>query len=127
MICFPAPGGQVATEPEQYGQGLDRYFRANGNYSVNINVDYFVSTADFSKLMTEVNSNRPGTILYHLGSEQYGLHYVTFVGYCQDLNNENMYIIHDLWDNTPTDIYRNWNYDVSIDDEIWTLYLVQPK
>jgi len=61
-----------------------------------------------------------------MGDEQYGLHYVTFVGYLIQLNGDNFYIIHDL--HTPTSpVYRNWNFDVSTDDDIWYLYLFDPR
>jgi hypothetical protein len=128
MLSFPVPfsGGQVATLPENYGTGLDRFFRScNANYGVSVDADYFVSNTDFSKLRTEVNNNRPGTILY-FGDDQYKQHYVTFVGYCQELDGQNMYIVRDLWSTTPTDIYRNWNWDASVDSELWGLYLIRP-
>lgn len=121
MDCFPFIG-QIATFPAYYMYGLEDYFYINGGYDLIASQDIFVSISDFSKLKTEVNNDRPGTILYNSGSEDYGMHYVTFVGYCQDLNYEDYYITHDLWSSTGTNVYRNWNYDVSIDDDIWMLY-----
>lgn len=46
-------------------------------------------------------------------------------GYYQDLDGENMYIIHDLSRDTP--VYRNWNWDASVDNQLWALYLIRPS
>lgn len=36
-----------------------------------------------------------------------------------------MYIIHDLSRDTP--VYRNWNWDASVDNQLWALYLIRPS
>lgn len=122
MDSFPVFNEQVATFPALYVYGLEYYLYLNGGYDLITSQDVIVSISDFNKLKTEVNNDRPGTILYNNGTEDYGMHYVTFVGYCQDLMDDNYYIIHDLWSSTPTDVYKNWDYDVSVDDDVWMLY-----
>ncbi|MGV8146167.1 MAG: C39 family peptidase [Alkaliphilus sp.] len=127
MRSFPVGDGKIATEPTSYQAGLDIFFITNGRYITDNDSDYFVSKSDFYKLRTEVINNRPGTILYNFGEENYKAHYVTFVGYAQDFMGENYYIIHDLWHSTAKEIYRNWNFDVTTDDDIWALSLIDPR
>ncbi len=118
MNSFPVGRGRVATYPSSYESGLDIFFVTNGRYITDNHSDYFVSESDFYKLRTEVINNRPGTILYNFGEEDYGAHYVNFVGYAQDFSGENYYIIHDLRWRTAREIYRHWDFDVTTDDDI---------
>jgi hypothetical protein len=125
MGSFPIPfTNQVATDPYRYTGGLKNYFQNNGNYYVSITFDQTISISDYNILKTEVNNNRPGTILYGIFGE-YDMHYVTFTGYCQNLNDEDYYIIHDL--HHTYDVYRAWNYDVSTDDYIIGVYWIHPS
>lgn len=127
MACIPWTGGQVATLPTEYGSGIHWYFMEEGYQSgINCSTDAFLSVSDFSKVKSEINADRPGIILYN-SSSSYGLHYVNLVGYGTDSAGTDYYIIHDLRSNTATDIFKNWEYDVSTNDTVWTYFMINPN
>jgi hypothetical protein len=61
----------------------------------------------YDVLMTEVHNNRPGSILYTAPTTPYGAHYVTFVGYIIDEDNNKYYVIREGWSpSIPQNVYR---------------------
>ncbi|MBF4692449.1 C39 family peptidase [Fusibacter ferrireducens] len=117
LSCFPFLG-DIATLPDSYKEGVRNYTTSHLVTNLIVLRYSSISNSDISILKTEVNNNRPGTILYD-DSYRYGLHYVTFVGYAQDLVGDDFYIIHDLW--SSTNVYRSWSNDVS-DMNFWSIF-----
>ncbi len=107
MGSFPIGGGQVATLPDGYINGLSGYIVSK--YSTaplwNASID-----KTFANVKSEINNNRPSTILYW-GHPYFGYHYVVVTGYQTTVADINYYIIHDGW--TSNDVYRNWENDVN--------------
>lgn len=113
-----------ATLPTDFRDGLKSYlnasYRCRGRFDV-----FWYSDASGKKtyetICSEIKIGRPGAVLY-LGSPYWGNHYANFVGYCRIITPKgisNFYIIHDNWDATPVNIYRNWYADEPFIDSIF--------
>lgn len=104
--------GQHATLPSGFRTGLDDYLNDYSTSGVSFLVAMSIDLngiLDYSDLKTEVDADRPGVILYNDPNE-YGLHYVNFVGYSTDSSND-YYVIKDGWSTTPEYVYKNVDTD----------------
>ncbi|ABR47309.1 conserved hypothetical protein [Alkaliphilus metalliredigens QYMF] len=125
MGSFKVPRtDEHATSPYgPYNNGLEEYFSHKG-YTASVTRNFNIQDSNFNSfIVTEVNNDRPGTILYY-DNDHYGLHYTTLVGYAYDEMNTRYYSIHDLWSSSR--IYRNWNSDLN-NNKIWATFKVVPQ
>jgi len=123
MESFPVLISSHATLPSKYGPGLEKYF-SDMSYEVNVTIDGNITSSDYSNfIINEVNQNRPGTILFG-DNNDYGLHYVTLVGYYYEESLEYKYIIHDLW--TESNVYKDWDQSINNSD-FWKFYKIIPN
>lgn len=106
MGTFSVGGGNYATFPSGYANGLEDYM--NQRYTSTFYVS-MITNVTYDFIINEIDSNRPGTLLY-ADHPTYGNHYVTFNGYRYDIGtNEKFYAIRDAW-NTSTEVWQNWYY-----------------
>lgn len=119
MLTIYVGGGNWATTPPHYEDGLQSYLRKRYS-NFDVTSKYCVNSGlDFDLIQTEIYNNRPGTICYQ-GHPIYGYHYVTFVGYKTN-GNTNYYIIKDGWHGS-TNVYRNADSD---DNYIWHMFTIK--
>ncbi len=106
----------TATLPTDFRDGLKAYLNSSDRYPNRFDVHWysgFSGRKNYETLCKEVKGGRPGAILY-LASPLWGNHYVTFAGFSKITTSKgtsNYYIMHDNWDATPRDVYRNWFID----------------
>jgi hypothetical protein len=106
----------TATLPTDFRDGLKAYLDSSNRYPNRFEVYWHSGLSgrkNYETLCQEVRGGRPGAVLY-LGSPLWGNHYVTFMGFSRittPKGTSNYYVIHDNWDATPRDVYRNWFID----------------
>ncbi|MBA1334885.1 MAG: hypothetical protein HPY66_0506 [Firmicutes bacterium] len=99
----------MVTQPIGFWYGLQDYMDIPYNGVFDVSRSMSVS---YTKIKNEINADRPGALLY-LFHPEYGNHYVTFTGYRYNIDypDQEYYIIHDTWSNTPVNVYRKYSED----------------
>lgn len=131
MGCFQVNDGNHAASPfGPFENGIEKYCNDYKNYNFNAwSVPYVEQNHFNSFIKNQIDLNRPAIMLFKEYNNKkdgdYGLHYTDIVGYAYTTDtSEPYYIIHDLW--STSDVYRNWNYDVS-HEFLWMMFGITPN
>jgi hypothetical protein len=116
----------TATLPTDFRDGLKAYLNSSARYPNRFDVYWYPDLSGrktYETICQEVKNGRTGALLY-LGSPMWGNHYVNFTGFSKVTTTKgtsNYYIIHDNWDATPRDVYRNWFIDEPFIESIFVI------